>query len=585
MFFHFILFSHNICILIQFILLIHFRNVKIFVLLMLTKLAIVESDVCHNTKHERHKTVMEQFRYSNNWNKILTLRMLLDNKIDSSIDLSRQGFKALDFENDDNSNDLHLLFKLDLSYNNLEEIRNEHFNYMINLHALNLAFNKITELKNDTFFPLIGVIELDLSYNLISSIGERTFSKSFSLETLNLQGNCLLKVHNYQFFYNDLLTSVILSDNELYEIPMDILDSHAMVDEMFEVDFSGNKFEHFPYVRLKTIDTYRVNGNKMTNIQLNESLFVKNLFAQDNMIRDVDLFRFSSTEYINLANNDIRNIGGLYEKNELQYLDLSSNDIRHFIYSIKHSLASLSSLEMLILRNVSLNDDNISDLFSSNTLINLVLSQNDFKTLDLMKFAKLTSLEYLNLNLNYLERLINYEKIKEILPLLKGIELSYNKWGCPYFEQVYEHFEKEMIVMPTNKNDCFVNGTRVYNSTIPDIFQNQYTLQNVKRDLNLVKNLARTINWMSMHLFLGMIRTDNRTSNGLRSNQVKLTQLEEDYQKIFGMIVFITITLVFSLVGIVCFLAYKLYLKDKLKRAPKVVSYNSRTNEIANGGA
>ncbi|XP_062562609.1 toll-like receptor 13 [Armigeres subalbatus] len=543
----------------------------------------VKADECITSKKDRHRTVMEAYRNSPNWNGVLTEDSLHLHDNQSELDLSKQGFHEVHWHLSSIIGEGYDVYQLDMSYNNIEMLNELTFLKFYSLEMLNLSYNRIMVINNLTFGSLIRLMELDLSYNLIHTIDKESFNRMYALETLNLRENCLITLNEHQFHFNDHLSSLLLDHNQIGFLPSVMFDPLAMVEELFEVDLSYNKFHRMPFIEAKEIGLLKVDYNQINILSVNRTYNVRALEAHHNDIHDADLFQFSSAEHVDLSHNQLDNIAGLHEMNRLEYLDLSSNNISRFDYNLKYSIRNIPTITTLRLQNCSLSEDNMDGLLMSESILNLDLSQNNFVRLNISHLAKLKSLQYVSLNFNYLQELIDFEHMSKHFPYLEMISFSFNRWNCTYFDKIISYLNKTHIQTTTDPRDCYINGTHVTDSDITDSFEPEYTLNQVKRDMNLVKNLGRSMTYFMYALYYNMHGLSNHTNSLLRQNDQKLAAMSAEIGHLVGMVAFMVTIFGAAMLLAVAYGLHIFYKKWQMNRSVKVVTYNKRTNEFSNG--
>lgn len=554
-------------------------------LALLTTAGHVRGDECVGSKSDRHRTWMEQFRASShNWDGILTedALHLMDNK--TEVDLSRQGYREVHWHLSSIVGDGYEIYELDLSYNNIEALNELTFLKFYSLEMLNLSYNRITTVGNLTFGSLIRLMDLDLSFNLIHAIEKEAFNRLYALESLNLRENCLITINEHQFHFNDHLSSVLMDHNQISFLPSTLFDALSMVEEVFEIDLSFNNLRKMPYIEAKEIGLLKVDNNLINILFVNRTYNVRALEAHHNEIQDADLFQFNSAEHIDLSHNHLDNIVGLHEMGQLEYLDLSSNNVSRFDYNLKYSIQNIPTLATLRLQNCSLNEHNMEGLLKSDSILNLDLSQNDFVRLNISHLSKLKSLQYMSLNFNYLQELIDYEHMSHNFPYLEMISLSFNRWNCSYFDKLYAYLNSTHITTTTDPRDCYINGSHVADSDINDTFEPEYTLNQVKRDMNVVKNLGRSMTYFMYGLYYNMRGLNNHTQFLLLRSDLKLQAMQAEMSHLTGMLAFLVTIFAIVLLAGLAFGLHVGYKKWRRNSSVKVVTYNKRNgNEFSNG--
>ncbi|KFB37606.1 AGAP001706-PA-like protein [Anopheles sinensis] len=534
-------------------------------------------------KRDRHRTIMEEYRHSPNWDGFLTEDTLNLQNNETEVDLSKQGFREVHWHLSSVMGDGYEIYDLNLAYNNLEELNELTFLKFYSLETLNLSNNRLQTVGNLTFGSLIRLVELDLSFNLIHTLEVQAFDRLYALEALILRENCLVTLAPHQFHFNDHLSSVLLDHNQLAFLPPVLFDPITMVDEIYELDLSNNNFHRMPYIESKEISLLKIDHNHIETLTVNRSFNVRALQIQHNNIYDADLFKFNRAEHIDLSYNNLDNIVGLHEMNQLEYLDLSSNNVSRFDYNLKYSIRNIPSLVTLRLQNCSLNEHNLPGLLASESILNLDLSQNNFIRLNMSDLARMHTLQYLSLNFNYLRELINYEKMGHEFPYLELISVSFNRWNCTYYDQLNAFLNRTHIRSTSDPRDCYINGTHVTDSYITDTFEPQYTMNHVKRDMSVLRNLGRNTIYFMYAVYSTLRAQGNETAMHQQQQDRQLASLERDVDRLLGMLAFLVAIFAGVLFVALAYGAYRLVRRWQHDRSVKVVTYSKRSNEFSNG--
>uniref|UniRef100_A0A8W7PMW4 Membrane glycoprotein lig-1 n=1 Tax=Anopheles coluzzii TaxID=1518534 RepID=A0A8W7PMW4_ANOCL len=533
-------------------------------------------DECVSMKRDRHRTLMEEYRHSPNWDGFLTEDTLNLRQNETEVDLSRQGFKEVHWHLSSIVGDGYEIFELNLAFNNLEELNELTFLKFYSLETLNLSNNRLQTISNLTFGSLIRLVELDLSFNLIHTLERQAFDRLYALESLSLRENCLVTLAPNQFHFNDHLSSLAF-------LPPNPVDPITMVDEIYELDLSDNNFRRMPYIETKEIALLKIDNNHIETLTVNKSFNVRALQIQHNNIYDADLFKFNRAEHIDLSHNNLDNIVGLHEMNQLEYLDLSSNNVSKFDYNLKYSIRNIPSLVTLRLQNCSLSEHNIGGLLASDSILNLDLSQNNFVRLNVSDLSRMRSLQYLSLNFNYLRELISYERLGHEFPFLELVSLSFNRWNCTYYDQLNAYLNRTHIRSTSDPRDCYINGTHVTDSYVTDAFEPQYTMNHIKRDMTVLRNLGRNTIYFMYALFSTIRGQGNETALHQQRLDGQLHDLERDVDRLLGMLAFLVAIFATVLFVAVVYGGWRLVRKWQHDRTVKVVTYNKRANEFSNG--
>ncbi|KAF5272203.1 hypothetical protein FQA39_LY01285 [Lamprigera yunnana] len=189
---------------------------------------------------------------------------------------------------------LQYLHYLDLSYNELSEIPDNVFHFIVQLKTLNISNNNLRVLHPNSFYNLILLEELDISYNDLYKINPVTFqyfnnlinlqlgSNDFeyldlekwnnlsSLKILNISGNNLKSVDFlYHFSFASNLTELYLNDNNLTQLNSFALRKH--VPALERINISKNPWLCADLIKiLSALKDSRIefNGSEISNPNL-----------------------------------------------------------------------------------------------------------------------------------------------------------------------------------------------------------------------------------------------------------------------------------------------------------------------------
>ncbi|XP_070541219.1 insulin-like growth factor-binding protein complex acid labile subunit [Ptychodera flava] len=336
---------------------------------------------------------------------------------------------------------------LDLSYNNLETINQDSFQYFADITYLDLSRNLLTptymgevlyglqdvklkrlclremawtEISNSTFlamkkstlkildlssnylrkitpnsFPLPSLRHLDLSYNKLEHIAPPVFADLRHLKILNLTGN---RMSNYPDLstVSGTLQTLVLSQNKLSgEIPQS---AFRGLNKISSLDVSMNQ----------------ITGTLQPGIFGSQEKELERLNLSYNQISNISKYVFHNTTSIvtlDLSHNNLTEIPGFVPFQHLfhcTYLDLSYNNISSII---SNTFAGMFSLKHLDLGQNVLSDGNLfmhnSTVFlpMRQTLTTLLLYGNSLDTIHPGTFQSLKQLILLDLSDNNIDQL------------------------------------------------------------------------------------------------------------------------------------------------------------------------------------
>lgn len=239
------------------------------------------------------------------------------------------------------------------------------------------------------------------------------------------------------------LTKLTASDNQLYEIPRNLLSS---CNE--QLDLSNNFIT-----------------------QINSSTF-KNV---TNLIK-LDL-SYNSIQYLQ---EDV--FDSLID---LEELNLSYNPIGNLKIG---TFAHLEILEILSLKHIKIDSIQSGLFLHQQTLVSLDLSENSLKVLDFEQNSPIFySLQTLNLSKNELTDLNGFRN--EIFPRLTLLDIRDNQFNCSYLQKLFESVDFTEIRMPDDpqmakEHKTHVRGVKCKDVSILELKNSLHQLQN---DMNFLK--------------------------------------------------------------------------------------------------
>jgi Leucine-rich repeat (LRR) protein len=365
------------------------------------------------------------------------------------------------------------LESIDLSYNQIEFVDENYFNFSSNLKAINLNFNSIKSFsllnaQNLTSLKLAGtkllqinmseivcenLIELDLSFNRVSLdkmkpiklvrklkfentifVGDSHFNLNSEIVSVDLSGTSMTK---------NLSSLKLLTKLEVVNL------RHGNITSMQQL-----KLEN--YLGLKQLD---LSFNALTHVNADALVNAKNLELLDlskNLISFVDekLFAanfFSNLKFLNLGRNLIRKLTSDMSKlTKLYSLKVSHNQLELFpnlniplnvkddlvkeIYFDHNNLTFFNSgiftLATSYVEHLTLAYNQISLIsneafFFLKSLVNLSLSNNNLTYLNRNHLLNLFNLKYLNLSYNLISTIESNSF--QNLNKLKVLDLSFNR--------------------------------------------------------------------------------------------------------------------------------------------------------------
>ncbi|XP_047430519.1 leucine-rich alpha-2-glycoprotein-like isoform X2 [Mugil cephalus] len=136
-----------------------------------------------------------------------------------------------------------LLHSLVLKNNQFEEADVAWFPFNSSLASLDLSGNRLSSVPAALFQRLPGLTNLDLSFNNLQELHEDHLKDLCELETLNLMGNKLTVLKPATFTHNLKLSHLFLQENRLQELPATLLHGLQHLELLM---LNQNQLRHLP---------------------------------------------------------------------------------------------------------------------------------------------------------------------------------------------------------------------------------------------------------------------------------------------------------------------------------------------------
>lgn len=230
----------------------------------------------------------------------------------------------------------HDLIKLDLSYNNLQFLRNvrllEGFN---SLEELSLAGNQIENIQDLMQHLHPTIAKLDLSGNLVGAVNAITFEWLTELNSLNLSNTMLMSDDFKAFQPLKNLSILDISHNNLTNVNYTILSILNQLSH-FNIAYCHIKNVSDVIQQLQpSIKTLDLSGNHFVNQSLDIHIFnslpnLKSLNLSDTNLLSIDLSAFkilTNLHIFDISNNRLQEIYFEPITNRLNHLYLAENDL------------------------------------------------------------------------------------------------------------------------------------------------------------------------------------------------------------------------------------------------------------------
>ncbi|CRL00120.1 CLUMA_CG013400, isoform A [Clunio marinus] len=395
-----------------------------------------------------------------------------------SLDLSRVGKLTL---SDEGFRDYDSLKNLDISATELSTIKSSWFSKKT-IETINLSENELQELKKESmkFFPQLRVF--NASFNQIKTLEAKTFAESKKIEVivlshnrlvnvvfddlqnlrqLYLEGNLIVTIWVWTFARMPKLQIINLAENAITGV---VDRSFTALESLKYLNLSDNKIPYIgPWsfaggskIELETIDLSYNSITIMYPISLHEMIHALSLDLSFNKISEIyekNFLKTTNLQMLNLQDNQIKKIApkSFAKLTQLMTLDLSNNKLENFDVTLFDGNSFEDNrLRKLNLRNNLIKNVNKELFLLFNFLNNLDISENKLKTIpdDFLKTNKylmslnvasnqieffpsnfFTSLTFLkefdvhNNQINYLPSMMDLDR-------LQSLKIGKNPWQC-----------------------------------------------------------------------------------------------------------------------------------------------------------
>ncbi|XP_067632753.1 uncharacterized protein Gp150 [Eurosta solidaginis] len=291
--------------------------------------------------------------------------------------------------------------ELDLSRNNLMELRPQALSQLSNVVYINLSQNNLQKIPEHVFDYVETIEELDLSYNALKTLPPNIFNRT-ALAILHLKYNTITG------------------------------DLHFGSEDLQQLDLSFNSIKHIHhgmFDKMTGLTNLNLKGNGITKIQADSFLALKSLRHIDLSINDLDqvssmlFYKNSELDVIRLNDNPrlsqlptdgFRSHNGVFT---VYFLDISNCAIGALGHKTFSTMPHLATLKLAWNNINNLERDTFTSLTK---LTELDLSNNLIARLDELVFMNNNELAKLNLAGNPIRKL----SVRLFMPLAKLRELD-----------------------------------------------------------------------------------------------------------------------------------------------------------------
>lgn len=270
------------------------------------------------------------------------------------LDMSQNLLSSLGSENFSEQKELLVLH---LNSNRITELKSKAFHGLSELKVLRLDGNQIEEIADDVFEPLYSLENLDLSRNRISVLSSSAFSGLGNLKELLLRDNRLTRIPSDSFQNVPKLRSLDLGMNFMYVVPKNSF-QHLRHLQVLSLDGCGiHIIEIGAFLGLDNIVSLFLQDNELQNVPtdvLMDIPYLQELHVGKNKLQSLgpnDFKGLRSLRTITVNGEDDLEVienGTFADNHQLERLIISHNKILNRVE--KGTFRGLENLRFLSLR-------------------------------------------------------------------------------------------------------------------------------------------------------------------------------------------------------------------------------------------
>lgn len=305
------------------------------------------------------------------------------------------------------------LTKLYVAFGFITRIASATFRSCTSLENLQVTSQKVSVLEAGAFQGLPNLNSLMLKNNSIEVLPSSIFDTLPLLQVLDCGDNKIKTLSSSLFLKNPRLFFVDFSKNQLTEIPSDLFSSNTLLNSIY---FNNNLLTSARTYGATYTD---LSYNGLRKLQINPG--TETLHIHDNSVDtiecpDLDLSSFSR---VFADNNALTNFNCIRDMINLTELCVSNNKFPRPAQDVFMKMKMLRSLEMF--------------------------NQTKFLKTTVKSFSPLKALTILRV-----DRLINFQNIRQILPSLYQVGLTTKTWNCSYQTRITKVLKQQKISFSYN---------------------------------------------------------------------------------------------------------------------------------------
>ncbi|XP_049606534.1 TLR4 interactor with leucine rich repeats [Syngnathus scovelli] len=299
--------------------------------------------------------------------------------------------------------------------------------------VFSLGGNFIGNISANDLGGFTGLLRLDLQFNQIQNIHPKAFENVCNLEELYVGHNRLSGIQFGTLQPLKKLTVLCVNNNDVVEITPGLLDN---LDHLVKLRLDGNKIQSLQLSLFKDLRNLRylhLESNQLHHIHRNafsalaQLRFLNLSHNKLPALRGVTFSHLTALTTLLLSENEIQHVGNkvFHHLKKLSKLSLSNNRIAHL-----HSgaLLGLSSLKEFLIDGNELEEIPAGLLDPLELVEHLDFSRNRLFNIDSLAFLHLKQLRFLKLRNNVLTSLPG--DIFKLNNFLHNLDLHGNNWTC-----------------------------------------------------------------------------------------------------------------------------------------------------------
>jgi len=320
----------------------------------------------------------------------------------------------MDIQSDTFAEELSMLERLDLSYNNIGKLPEAVFCSLHNLVHLNLTRNRLRHLESFHFGSAGGQHKcgaslqvLDLSHNNFDTVNSQVFSQLSGLQELYLQGNVISVIGDHGFDGLAAMSVLNVASNRLVNLAPELFADARALRETYLQNNTINVLAPGLFNELSRLLVLDLSENQLTEEWVNAATFTG----------------LARLVFLSLSNNNITKLDAMIFRDlyRLRSLRLDNNGVQHLPENV---FLSLTEMRTLVLSNNKLTRIDQFTFDGLPSLNQLSLDNNQIQYIDPEALRNSTDLEYLHLNGN---KLYDIPAVLNNVPNLKTLDLGYNQ--------------------------------------------------------------------------------------------------------------------------------------------------------------